>query len=141
MSTIRYEAKSRGERSCGQSGEKQDRGSFVGEITEQTYSDDPLPVHGMDLSEIQEDPIVLPVSAEKHALFKGVLRNILPYLGSDEGKIILTEVLVALKLEGIIGKELNQRETKMVNVIKDSILQEPKKKTPSLTPSANLIGV
>jgi hypothetical protein len=102
------------------------------------FSDDPLPVQHGDIEDLQSEPF-LPVSAEKHALFKGVLKNILPYLGSDEGKIILTEVMIALKLEGIIGKELNQRETQMVNVIKESILKEPKRKQQALRIAQTLL--
>ncbi len=104
------------------------------------YSDQPLPVDDHDALAVDEEMLDLPVSSEKHSIFKGVLRNILPYLGSDEGKIVLTEVMVALKLEGVIGKELSQRESKMVNTIKDSILQEPKKKRQALRIAQQLLG-
>jgi hypothetical protein len=105
---------------------------------EPRISDEPLPVDDLDIIAIDEDALDLPVSSDKHFL-KGVLKNILPYLGSDEGKIILTQVMVALKLEGIIGKELNHRETKMVNVIKDSIMQEPRKKRQALNLAHKLL--
>jgi len=103
------------------------------------YTDQPLPVNDQDIVAIDEDLLDLPVSFEKHSLFKGVLKNILPYLGSDEGKIVLTEVMVALKIEGLIGKELDQREAKMVNVIKESILNEPKKKKLALKIARQLL--
>lgn len=77
--------------------------------------------------------------SEKHQLFMGVLKNILPYLGSDEGKIVLAQVMITLKLEGILGKELTDRQKKMLNVLKESILEHPTKKTEALTIARKLL--
>ena len=77
--------------------------------------------------------------SEKHRLFMGVLKNILPYLGSDEGKIVLAQVMITLKLEGIIGKELTTQQKKMLHVLKESILQHPHKKTEALTIARKLL--
>ena len=80
-----------------------------------------------------EEPIdFAPVKKKQHGAYISILKNILPYLGSDEGKIILAEVMIALKVEGIIGKELTTKDNKMVHIIKDSILQEPQKKKDAL---------
>ncbi len=111
----------------------------MSQVSHRHYQDQPLPVEADDLETAIDDDMALPVSVEKHAIFKGVLKNILPYIGSDEGKIILTEVMIALKLEGIVGKELNSHETKMVNVIKDAILREPKKKRQALKLAEKLL--
>ncbi len=109
-------------------------------MSNRSYSDQPLPIQDEDMISFEEDEnLDLPVSAEKHNLFKGILKNILPYLGSDEGKIVLTLVMVALKLEGIVGKELNHKETNMVNVIKDAILSEPSKKRQALQLARKLL--
>ncbi|NQY73301.1 MAG: hypothetical protein HRT90_00905 [Candidatus Margulisbacteria bacterium] len=54
--------------------------------------------------------------------FQTVLKNILPHIGRDEEKIIQAEVMLALKLEGVIGKELSSEDSKLINIIKDSIL-------------------
>ncbi len=103
------------------------------------YSDQPLPVDDQDALVVDDDMMDLPVSSEKHSIFKGILKNILPYLGSDEGKIVITEVMIALKLEGVIGKELSHGESKMVNIIKESILLEPRKKRQALRIAQQLL--
>jgi hypothetical protein len=105
-----------------------------------SYSDQPLPIQDEDVISFEEESTLdLPVSSEKHYLFKGILRNILPYLGSDEGKIVLTLVMVSLKLEGVVGKQLDNKETTMVNVIKDAILSEPSKKKQALQLARQLL--
>ena len=79
---------------------------------------------------------------EGHQYFKyrEILRNILPYLGADEVKIILTQVMVALKLEGVLGhSELSSGDLKMVNVIKDAILAEPSRKQKALEMAQKLL--
>ena len=43
-------------------------------------------------------------------------------MGKDQHKIVSALVMLALKLDGIIGKDLSPRDTKMVNTIKESIL-------------------
>ena len=83
--------------------------------------------------ELNEEPFdLLPRDNKKHILYRDILKNLLPYLGSDEGKIVLTEVMIALKIEGVIGTKLNTRDAKMVHTIKESILIEPEKKQQAL---------
>lgn len=88
----------------------------------------------------EEDFGLIPKETDKHHKYLGLLKNILPYLGSDEGKIVLAEVMIALKLEGVIGKKISNRETKMVNVIKDAILTEPEKREQAIKFAKNLIS-
>lgn len=83
--------------------------------------------------ELQEQSFdLLPRDKKKHLMYKDILKRILPYLGTDEGKIVLTEVMLALKMEGIIGHKLSSKDAKMVHTIKDSILIEPEKKMQAL---------
>ncbi|MBT5955058.1 hypothetical protein HOG98_10120 [bacterium] len=77
---------------------------------------------------------------ENELKFKSVLKNILPYIGTDEGKIILTEVMIALKIEGVIGKQLSKNDSKMVKIIKESILAVPTKKQEALSFAQNLLA-
>jgi|GEM_PF-5864455 len=87
----------------------------------------------------QEELGFMPMDSEKRYQFETILRNILPYLGSDEGKIVLTQVMIILKLEGIIGKQWSPRDSKMVHFIKESILMTPKKKQEALKLAQNLL--
>lgn len=99
----------------------------------------PVPFEEPDDALFLDDEPASPVSLEKQQQFEQILKDILPHLGSDEVKIIVTQVMVALKLEGLIGKELTSRDKKMVNVIKDSILMEPGKKREALRLAQKLL--
>lgn len=61
----------------------------------------------------------------KEKKYHGFLKEILPRLGQDSNKIILAEVMLALKQEGLIGKELTKRDADLINVIKETILCSP----------------
>ena len=91
--------------------------------------------------QIQETELeFLPTSLEREQKFQEVLKSLMPYLGSNETKIILAEILIALKLEGLIGKSLSDRETKMVKVINQAIQSEPKRKIQALKYAYKLLG-
>jgi hypothetical protein len=73
-----------------------------------------------------------PIKEEKHLQYIDLLKNVLPYISSDEGKIVLAQVMIALKVEGIIGRDLSQKQRKMVNIISNAILTQPTKKQAAL---------
>lgn len=75
---------------------------------------------------------IAPRRRDKHDQFVNILKTILPYIGSDEGKIILTQVMIALKVEGVIGVEMTPKAEKMVNIISESIMKQPGKKIEAL---------
>ena len=77
--------------------------------------------------------------SEKYRVFKSILKNILPYVGTDDAKIILAQVMITLKLEGILGKELTDRQKKMLNVLVDSIINHPEKKSEALSLARELL--
>lgn len=83
-------------------------------------------------NENDDTVFIAPKAADKHDQFVSILKTVLPYIGADECKIILAEVMIALKVEGIIGAEMNAKAEKMVNVISDSILKQPGKKKAAL---------
>lgn len=64
--------------------------------------------------------------------YETILRNILPLIGKDEVKIIFAQVLLALKLEGVVGRELGDKEVRMIEVIKDGIVQSEEQKQAAL---------
>jgi len=81
---------------------------------------------------IEGDPFFETASIEKQLKFKEVLKTILPYLGTSEGKIVLAEVMIVLKLEGIIGQSLSNRDTNMLKTLHESIMISPAKKQDAL---------
>ena len=90
-------------------------------------------------NELKEEFSLAP-TGEGEKKFNSILKNVLPYLGSNEGKIILAEVLIALKIEGIIGNRLSLRDTKMVKAIKESIMVLPERKNEALQYAKKILG-
>lgn len=69
-----------------------------------------------------------PKDKKNHEVYVNILKSVLPHIGSNETKIIVTEIMVALKLEGLLGKNFSKKEKEMVNVLKNAILEEPIRK-------------
>jgi hypothetical protein len=92
-----------------------------------------LEINGQkDLDPFDEAFFLTPVKEEQHLQYIELLKNVLPYIVSDEGKIVLAQVMIALKVEGIIGRDLSQKQRKMVNIISNAILTQPNKKQAAL---------
>ncbi len=64
--------------------------------------------------------------------YKKMLNNLLPQIQPDEDSIILSEILLSLKLEGLVGKDLSPEELKLVYLLKDLIKDLPDKKAEAL---------
>ena len=80
----------------------------------------------------EADFFLTPGKESQHQQYIELLKNVLPYIISDEGKIVLAQVMIALKVEGIIGRDLSLKQRKMVNIISEAILTEPQKKQAAL---------
>ena len=78
--------------------------------------------------DFDDDFGLAPKDKKKNDTYIQLLKSILPHIGSNETKIIITEIMVALKLEGLVGKEFSKKEKEMVNVLKNAILEEPIRK-------------
>lgn len=78
--------------------------------------------------------------ASKHSQYIAILKTVLPYIESDEAKVILAQVMVALKVEGVIGADMTPASKKMLNVISRSILDQPAKKREALNFARKLLG-
>ena len=72
------------------------------------------------------------VNYQKQKRFRGILKHMLPFLTGDETDVILSEILITLKLEGIIGKKVSLQEAKMISMIKESVLLNKDKKEEAL---------
>ena len=89
-------------------------------------SEDPL----VDLTS-DEDLVasgLLPQKQELHKKFIETLQRVLPHLGKDESKIVSALIILALKLEGIIGKDISEKDTKLINVLKALVFDDEEKK-------------
>jgi hypothetical protein len=93
--------------------------------------------HSLDTS--NDTVFIAPRRRDKHDQFVSILKTVLPYIGADECKIILAEVMIALKVEGVIGTEMTAKTEKMVNVISDSIMKQPAKKQEALKFASKLL--
>ena len=92
------------------------------------------------VSSIEEESLYFaPHDHEKEKKFKKVLKTILPYLGTNEVRIVIAEVIIILKLEGILGKKLTKKDTEILRTLKDSIMSEPIRKEQALRYARKLL--
>ena len=72
-------------------------------------------------------------TAKKQADLETVLRKMLPHVGSNLNALVLTQVMVVLKLENVIGEDISTDDSKqMIKVIKNSIMNDPDKRHQTL---------
>jgi hemerythrin len=71
---------------------------------------------------------LLPRKQELHDKFINTLQNVLPHLGKDESKIVSALIILALKLEGIIGKDISEKDSKLIEILKQMIIENEDKK-------------
>ena len=75
----------------------------------------------------------------KKEQYNELLKKVLPRVGSDSNKIILAEVMLALKQEGLIGEELTKSDSRLINLIKETIMCSPEEMEKALE-TANQIN-
>ena len=75
---------------------------------------------------------LLPRKQELHQKFIETLQKILPHLGKDDSKIISALIILALKLEGVVGKELSEKDSKMIEILKNCIVEDDDKRDAAL---------
>jgi len=80
-----------------------------------------------DDQELQQSGL-LPRKQELHSKFIETLQNVLPHLGKDESKIVSALIILALKLEGIIGKDISEKDGKLIEILKQMIFKDSDKK-------------
>ena len=72
------------------------------------------------------------VSLDKEEQFYQLLKTVLPQIGTDERKIIVTEILLALKLEGIVGEDLSDKDVELIQTLKETVYLSPERKEEAL---------
>lgn len=64
------------------------------------------------------------LKADRRNILESVLKAAIPLLGTDIRKVALAQVLISLKLEGVLEEELSPEQYKMVKVITDAFLSD-----------------
>ncbi len=64
-------------------------------------------------------------ASERKEVFESALKMVLPHVGTHPDQIVLAQVLITLKLEGILSDELLASDFDMVRVVKDAFLKDP----------------
>lgn len=57
--------------------------------------------------------------------FDAALKLLLPHVGTDADQVVLAQVLLTLKLEGIIPEDLGDLDVDMVRAVKNALLTDP----------------
>jgi hypothetical protein len=70
-------------------------------------------------------PKVNGLIANRRQLLEVILKDVVGKIGSDPKKIALAQVLISLKLEGVLEKQLTPEQYKMVKVITEGMLEDP----------------
>ncbi|MGA0241864.1 MAG: hypothetical protein ACO3K7_02550 [Candidatus Marinamargulisbacteria bacterium] len=83
---------------------------------------------------------LLPQKEALHKKFIETLQNVLPHLGKDESKIVSALIILALKLEGIIGKDISEKDTKLIEILKNMIIENNDKKESALKMAERLLN-
>ncbi len=76
-------------------------------------------------SSLPSSPKVSGLVFQRRELLEVILKDVLNQVGTEPKKIILAQVLIALKLEGILSDQLTDAQYKLVKVITDGILSDP----------------
>ena len=81
---------------------------------------------------------LLPKQEALHHQFLLTLQQVLPHLGSDESKIISALIILALKLEGVVGKDLSKEDSTLIEILKGCVEGDPEKKEAALSIAKHL---
>ena len=108
------------------------------DLQQHSPSEDPL----LDLSndETISSSGLLPQKQELHKKFIETLQQVLPHLGKDESKIVSALIILALKLEGIIGKDISEKDTKLINILKEMVFKDDDKKESAIKIAERLMS-
>ena len=72
---------------------------------------------------------LLPRKQELLKKYIQTLQQVLPHLGKDESKIVSALIILALKLEGVIGKDISEKDSKLIEILKSMVFNDKEKKT------------
>jgi len=98
-----------------------------------------LPIN-TERSNNQQDhtDILRTMSSENKRKFRGVFKHTLGHLDDDEVDIIVAQILISLRLEGVVGKNLTNDEACLVAMIRDAVLDNKEQREEALTLSNSI---
>jgi hypothetical protein len=67
---------------------------------------------------------LLPKKQQQYDRFVATIERVLPHLEDDDRKVVSTLILLALKLEGIVGKTLSEDDLKLVHALHDMVMKD-----------------
>lgn len=83
---------------------------------------------------------LLPQKKELHAKFIRTLQKVLPRLSKDEGQIISALIILALKIENIIGKDISNEDAKLIGILKDMIMNDSQKRQSTMNVARRILS-
>ena len=63
-----------------------------------------------------------PTNVERSLQFESIFKEVAPKIKTHAGRLIVTQILLVLRLEGVIGKKLSKKELTMVEDIKNKLV-------------------
>jgi hypothetical protein len=63
---------------------------------------------------------------ERNIQFETVYKRLIPQLDNHGGKIIATQLMLILQLEGVIGATLSKKDIELLEKLKEKLLQDKK---------------
>jgi len=82
------------------------------------------------------------LASDKHLSidqFTTILERILPLISHDDEKIISAQVILGLRLEGILGTEITPENSHMIEIIKESIMSSDEKRESAILLAKRII--
>ncbi|MBG91367.1 MAG: hypothetical protein CL521_06080 [Actinobacteria bacterium] len=71
-------------------------------------------------------------SFEKQKKFNALAQVVLPYVGTDPARLILTQVMIVLAIEGVVSGQPSVGDRDMVKMIRDAALLDDEQRQKSL---------
>ncbi len=71
---------------------------------------------------LEDDLVDQATQVERNIQLETVYKRMIPHIGDHSGKLLTAHIILILKLEGIIGKELNETDIEMVEGIKEKLI-------------------
>ncbi|MBL6723393.1 MAG: hypothetical protein ISQ13_05230 [Candidatus Margulisbacteria bacterium] len=98
------------------------------------------PIQDIHTDETMAASGLMPKKAALHKKFIQTLEHVLPHLGHDETKIVSALIILALKLDGIIGKDISEKESKLIEILKEMVVNDSDKKASALAIANRVIA-